>query len=397
MLVPQLGGVQGQFHISRSRVLIVGAGGIGSTVILYLAGAGVGQIDVLDFDLIEESNLHRQIIHTHAGALEKQSKAESACERIRALNPQIQTSPLRQCVTSSNAEQLLAGYDVVVDATDNYDARYAISDACVALAIPLVSGSSGESISFCSAESFILVHLVGMEGQVTVFPCDRIAPCYRCLYPTPSAAESCRSCANAGLSPPPPLTHTHRRPWPRPWAHRDPAGGGDNQVAHLPVSRHRQQGQCRRRCRSFSLDRQTSLLRWLSWRIPHLLSSAQETSLLELWRDHRPSSFPRPLPTPRARLAAPLCRAPHFRLSIPFPPPDRLQTRPLRCALSPPVRDALPASGAVCPAPIRPLCFSFRYLHVSQPALPCSMPHLQSWSQSERRSNRSRQDSARGC
>jgi sulfur-carrier protein adenylyltransferase/sulfurtransferase len=152
MLVPQLGGVQGQFHLSRSKVLIVGAGGIGSTAILYLAGAGVGQIDVLDFDLIEESNLHRQIIHSQAGAQAKQSKAESACQRVLALNPQIQARPLLHRLTAENAKDLLMGYDAVVDATDNYDARYAISDACVALAIPLVSGSAGQSSALlCSA------------------------------------------------------------------------------------------------------------------------------------------------------------------------------------------------------------------------------------------------------
>jgi molybdopterin/thiamine biosynthesis adenylyltransferase len=144
MLVPQLGGVQGQSHLSRTRVLVVGAGGIGSTVILYLAGAGVGHLDVLDFDQVEESNLHRQIIHSHEGALLKQFKAESACQRVRALNPQIAATPLIQRLTASNAQDLLRGYDVVVDATDNYEARYAISDACVSLAIPLVSGSAGK-------------------------------------------------------------------------------------------------------------------------------------------------------------------------------------------------------------------------------------------------------------
>lgn len=193
MLVPQLGGVDGQAMLSRSKILVVGAGGIGSTVIMYLAGAGVGQIDILDFDIVEESNLHRQIIHTHEGAQRKQLKAESACQRVRDLNPHIQTSPILQRLTSENSQELILGYDVVVDATDNYDARYAISDGCVALGVPLVSGSAGRVFRFLGD-----ISVVGIEGQITVFPCDRISPCYRCLYPTPSVAEGCRSCANAG-------------------------------------------------------------------------------------------------------------------------------------------------------------------------------------------------------
>jgi molybdopterin/thiamine biosynthesis adenylyltransferase len=92
--------------------------------------------------------VHRQIIHSQEGAILRQSKAESACQRVRALNPQIETSPLVHRLTASNAQDLLRGYDVVVDATDNYDARYAISDACVALATPLISGSAGEIALF---------------------------------------------------------------------------------------------------------------------------------------------------------------------------------------------------------------------------------------------------------
>lgn len=156
MLVPQFGGVQGQALLSNCKILVVGAGGIGSTVIMYLAGAGIGRIDILDFDIVEESNLHRQIIHTQEGADSKQFKAESACQRVRSLNPQITTNPLIYRLTSENARELLQGYDVIVDATDNYEARYAVNDACVALGIPLVSGSAGQNPLYHLTDSLSL-------------------------------------------------------------------------------------------------------------------------------------------------------------------------------------------------------------------------------------------------
>jgi molybdopterin/thiamine biosynthesis adenylyltransferase len=146
MLLPQMNGSFGQAFLSRSSVLVIGAGGIGSTVILYLAGAGVGRLDVLDFDRVEESNLHRQILHTELGAKKSEYKAISASQCVLDLNSSITSKPICQKIDDSNALDLLVGYDVVVDATDNYDSRYAINDACARLKIPLVSGSSGDQL-----------------------------------------------------------------------------------------------------------------------------------------------------------------------------------------------------------------------------------------------------------
>lgn len=144
ILVPQLNGINGQFNLLNSKILIIGAGGIGSTVILYLAGSGIGKIDVLDFDIIEESNLHRQIIHTQKGADLKQYKAESACQKIKELNPNIETNAIILKLTVFNSIEIFQQYDVIIDATDNYEARYAINDTCVKLKKPLISGSAGK-------------------------------------------------------------------------------------------------------------------------------------------------------------------------------------------------------------------------------------------------------------
>lgn len=201
ILVPQFGGIESQVRLSLSRVGVVGAGGIGSTVLLYLAGCGVGEIVVIDHDRVEESNLHRQIIHRMSEAETGQQKALSACERIKELNPLVKSIPIIEKVTSENALDLLRDCHVVIDATDNYEARYAINDACVQLGIPLVSGSAGNLLYlFIYLYHLFFLCVVGMEGQVTVLPCDGLSPCYRCLYPKPSQAEGCRSCANAGIS-----------------------------------------------------------------------------------------------------------------------------------------------------------------------------------------------------
>jgi len=184
MLVPQMDGMSGQIALQESKVLIVGAGGIGSSAILYMAGAGVGSLTIVDFDVVEESNLHRQVIHdtsaTHACML----KAESAASRVKALNPNIECEIITEKLTRGNSVDIMTrkSFDLVVDATDNFDARYLINDTCNLIGSPLVSGSA-----------------VGMEGQITVFqPCSGFA-CYRCLHPNPSPAEACRSCDNAGV------------------------------------------------------------------------------------------------------------------------------------------------------------------------------------------------------
>lgn len=126
-------------------MLIVGAGGIGSSAILYLAGAGVGSLTLVDFDVVEESNLHRQVIHDTAAATSGALKAESAAARVAALNPHISCEVVLQKLTRGNAMAVLTQkrFDLVVDATDNFDARYLINDACNLVGLPLVSGSAG--------------------------------------------------------------------------------------------------------------------------------------------------------------------------------------------------------------------------------------------------------------
>ena len=132
---------------STWTVLIVGAGGIGSSAILYLAGAGVGSMTIVDFDVVEESNLHRQVIHDTLAAQQQTTKAISAAARVKALNPYITCDVVLEKLTHSNAVQIMTqqAYDVVVDATDNFVARYLINDTCNHVGLSLVSGSAGTS------------------------------------------------------------------------------------------------------------------------------------------------------------------------------------------------------------------------------------------------------------
>ena len=176
-LLPSIG-AEGQKRLSSSRVLVVGCGGIGSTVISYLGAAGVPLV-VCDHDKVELTNLHRQILHdrTQLGV----NKALSAQSRMKALNPDVRVEAIEAKVEAENVHDLIKGVDVVVDATDNYIVRYLINDACMKESKVLVSGSA-----------------VGMEGQISVFIPGK-GPCYRCLYPKPSALASCRSCADAGV------------------------------------------------------------------------------------------------------------------------------------------------------------------------------------------------------
>ena len=171
-------GMEHQRCLLDSTVLVIGCGGIGSTVIMYLAGAGVN-MTLCDFDDVEESNLHRQIIHDTQSL--GQNKAISAMTRIKALNPSIVVNTVTEKITAANLQDLVQGVDIVVDATDNYESRFLINDACVLGKKPLVSGSA-----------------VGMEGQITVFM-PSSGPCYRCLYPDPAALQSCQSCSDAGV------------------------------------------------------------------------------------------------------------------------------------------------------------------------------------------------------
>jgi len=172
-------GVKGQGKLLSSSVLVVGAGGIGSTLLLYLAASGVGKISVMDFDKVDRSNLHRQVIHqdTNTGL----NKAVSACQAMKALNPTIDCTPIEDVITFENAYQIISRHDCVVDASDNPRTRYLINDACVLSGKPLVSGSA-----------------MGTEGQLTVYD-QKSGPCYRCLYPKPNTKEGCKTCSDNGV------------------------------------------------------------------------------------------------------------------------------------------------------------------------------------------------------
>ena len=177
-LVPQVGLV-GQQRIRASRVLLIGAGGLGAPAALYLAAAGVGTIGLIDDDNVDVSNLQRQVIHATAAV--GRPKVDSAAEAIRALNPDVEVVAHRTRLTADNARGLLGGWDVVIDGTDNFPTRYLVNDAAVMLGLPLVHGA-----------------VLGFNGQVGVFDARR-GPCYRCLHPAPPPAGSVPSCAEAGV------------------------------------------------------------------------------------------------------------------------------------------------------------------------------------------------------
>ena len=177
-LVPQVGLV-GQQRIRASRVLLIGAGGLGAPAALYLAAAGVGTIGLIDDDDVDVSNLQRQVIHATAAV--GRPKVDSAAEAIRALNPDVEVVAHRTRLTADNARGLLGGWDVVIDGTDNFPTRYLVNDAAVILGLPLVHGA-----------------VLGFNGQVGVFDARR-GPCYRCLHPAPPPAGSVPSCAEAGV------------------------------------------------------------------------------------------------------------------------------------------------------------------------------------------------------
>lgn len=182
LLIPEIG-EKGQLKLLNSRVLIVGAGGIGSPVAWYLAAAGVGNIGIIDDDIVDRTNLQRQILHTEqsVGAF----KVDSAKERLEALNPKINIMPIKERLNAENIESIIGDYDVVLDGTDNFTTRYLINDACVKLNIPNIHGS-----------------VFRFEGQVSTFwpaSAHDNAPCYRCVYPTPPPPELAPSCAEAGV------------------------------------------------------------------------------------------------------------------------------------------------------------------------------------------------------
>jgi len=182
LLLPQVG-VQGQKTLLASRVLVLGAGGLGAPASFYLAAAGVGHLRIADDDVVDRSNLHRQIIHTDASVGEP--KVRSARARLLALNPSLDVEAVQARVTSDNVDALLEGVDVVLDGSDNFPLRYLLNDACLQHGIPLVYGA---------VERF--------TGQVSVFDAGRqrgTAPCYRCLFPEPPPPEFAPNCSEAGV------------------------------------------------------------------------------------------------------------------------------------------------------------------------------------------------------
>ncbi|HEX6991193.1 MAG TPA: molybdopterin-synthase adenylyltransferase MoeB [Gemmatimonadales bacterium] len=176
--LPELGAA-GQARLKQGRVLVVGAGGLGSPALLYLASAGVGTVGVVDFDNVERSNLHRQVLHGE-GSL-GQPKIRSAAERLRDLNPDIVVRTHDTRLTSDNALGIISEYDVVVDGSDNFPTRYLVNDGCVLAGRPLVYAA-----------------IFRFEGQATLFA-EPDGPCYRCLYPEPPPPGLVPTCAEAGV------------------------------------------------------------------------------------------------------------------------------------------------------------------------------------------------------
>ncbi|HYM90294.1 MAG TPA: molybdopterin-synthase adenylyltransferase MoeB [bacterium] len=171
-------GVEGQAKLLRSKVLIVGAGGLGSPSALYLAAAGVGTLGIVDGDQVDLNNLHRQILHTTTAL--GRPKTESARQTIAGLNPDVTVVPYQTVLTSANAFEMLGPYDVVINGSDNFPTRYLVNDACVLLGKPLVDAS-----------------ILKWEGQATTFVPGR--GCYRCLFPTPPPPGAVPSCAEGGI------------------------------------------------------------------------------------------------------------------------------------------------------------------------------------------------------
>jgi molybdopterin/thiamine biosynthesis adenylyltransferase len=178
LVIPEVGDA-GQAKLARSRVLVIGAGGLGSPVLYYLAGAGVGQIDVVDPDAVAVSNLHRQILFTTPDV--GRPKVEVAAERLRALNPEVTVVAHPVRVDERNVDTLIADHDIVVDCPDNLATRYVVNDACCRAGIPLVEAA-----------------VLAFSGMVmTIVPGK--TPCYRCLYPVPPKEGSVPTGAEAGI------------------------------------------------------------------------------------------------------------------------------------------------------------------------------------------------------
>jgi molybdopterin/thiamine biosynthesis adenylyltransferase/rhodanese-related sulfurtransferase len=178
LLIPEVG-AEGQAKLLDSKALLIGAGGLGSPAALYLAAAGVGTIGVVDFDVVDLSNLQRQVIHSTDRVGEK--KTDSAKRTINALNPDVNVVLHEEMLTEENVARLIDGYDVILDGTDTFETRYTLNDAAVVAGIPVIHAS-----------------VFRFEGQLTVFDPPN-GPCYRCLYPTPPPPELAPGCSVAGV------------------------------------------------------------------------------------------------------------------------------------------------------------------------------------------------------
>ncbi|XP_017266865.1 adenylyltransferase and sulfurtransferase MOCS3 [Kryptolebias marmoratus] len=178
LLLPELG-VKGQLNLSKTSVLVVGCGGLGCPLAQYLAAAGIGRLGLLDYDEVELSNLHRQVLHGEEN--QGQAKALSAAESVQRLNSTVECIPYHLQLTPENALQLIQQYDIVADCSDNVPTRYLVNDACVLSGTPLVSASA-----------------LRMEGQLTVYN-YKGGPCYRCLYPVPPPPETVTNCSDGGV------------------------------------------------------------------------------------------------------------------------------------------------------------------------------------------------------
>ena len=180
LIMPEVG-VEGQQKLKAARVLCIGTGGLGSPVALYLAAAGVGTLGLVDFDVVDFTNLQRQIIHFTGDV--GRSKLESAKDKLGAINPFVSVRPFDTRLTSGNALQIFADFDIIVDGTDNFPTRFLVNDACVFTGKPNVYGS-----------------IFRFEGQASVFAArEKDGPCYRCLYPEPPPPGAVPSCAEGGV------------------------------------------------------------------------------------------------------------------------------------------------------------------------------------------------------
>ncbi len=178
LLVPEVG-LEGQMKLLDAKVLCLGAGGLGSPIALYLAAGGVGTLGIVDDDVVDLSNLQRQVIHTTAGV--GTPKVDSAEAAVKGLNPDVDVVKYQVRLDASNIMEIIEGYDVIVDGVDNFPTRYLLNDASVRLGIPVVSAA-----------------ILGFEGQLSVFA-PHVGPCYRCLFPVPPPAELAPSCGANGV------------------------------------------------------------------------------------------------------------------------------------------------------------------------------------------------------